>query len=330
MPEAEGFWWRPSRAAGAGSSWPTASGAAGAPLLWACCLPAGWSVRATGRSVSSAPITSGLLVGLSRPDIPILSTENRAGRRDLEECGRKFRFCAAAFRSIAMVAQMIERPRAEDRRTTRGLMMNADLIYDVLRRHEPDHVLLRHPRRGCHEVDRHRPPRALLAAPRGGSGMYGCPRVSPLAVPALVEEGREWVPGGARDALLAEAAALVAETTDGAHSLPLRPPICRRRSDPPARIARPRLTARRPQRSAFCAPRRGGGRAAQSRLHLTGERLGLCPSGVAVWPARRADRGGSASREAAPSPHVALLPPMIRARRSAASALCCAATIRRG
>jgi ATP-dependent Lhr-like helicase len=39
--------------------------------------------------------------------------------------------------------------------------------------------------------------------------------VSPLAVPALIEEGREWVAGGAEDALLAEAAALVEEVTGG-------------------------------------------------------------------------------------------------------------------
>ena len=35
-------------------------------------------------------------------------------------------------------------------------------------------------------------------------------------MPALIEEGREWVAGGAEDALLAEAAALVEEVTDGA------------------------------------------------------------------------------------------------------------------
>ena len=44
------------------------------------------------------------------------------------------------------------------------------------------------------------------------------PRVSPLAVPALIEEGREWVAGGAEDALLAEAAAMVEEATGGAEA----------------------------------------------------------------------------------------------------------------
>ena len=34
-------------------------------------------------------------------------------------------------------------------------------------------------------------------------------------MPALIETGHEWVPGGAEDALLAEAAALVEEATEG-------------------------------------------------------------------------------------------------------------------
>ena len=56
----------------------------------------------------------------------------------------------------------------------------------------------------------------LLARVRGRIRVRVLDRVSPLAVPALIEEGREWVPGGAEDALLAEAAALVEEATDGA------------------------------------------------------------------------------------------------------------------
>jgi ATP-dependent Lhr-like helicase len=57
---------------------------------------------------------------------------------------------------------------------------------------------------------------ALLSRIKGGIIHRPLSRASPLAVPALIEEGREWVAGGAEDALLAEAAALVAEATDGA------------------------------------------------------------------------------------------------------------------
>ena len=82
--------------------------------------------------------------------------------------------------------------------------MNADLIYDVLRKHEPDHVLLR--------ATRQEAAGGLTDVARIGLVLD---RVSPLAVPALIEEGREWVAGGAEDALLAEAEALVEEVTGG-------------------------------------------------------------------------------------------------------------------
>jgi ATP-dependent Lhr-like helicase len=97
------------------------------------------------------------------------------------------------------------------------MTMNADLIYDVLRKHEPDHVLLRATRQeaagGLTDVARIG---LLLARARGRIRHLRLDRVSPLAVPALIEEGREWVAGGAEDALLAEAEALVDEVTGGA------------------------------------------------------------------------------------------------------------------
>jgi ATP-dependent Lhr-like helicase len=96
------------------------------------------------------------------------------------------------------------------------MTMNADLIYDVLRKHEPDHVLMRATRQeaagGLTDVARIG---LLLARARGRIRHMRLDRVSPLAVPALIEEGREWVAGGAEDALLAEAAALVDEATGG-------------------------------------------------------------------------------------------------------------------
>jgi ATP-dependent Lhr-like helicase len=89
----------------------------------------------------------------------------------------------------------------------------------VLRRHEPDHILLRATRQeaahGLVDVGRIG---LLLRRARGHIRHIALDRVSPLAVPALIEEGREWVAGGAEDALLAEAEALVAEATDGAET----------------------------------------------------------------------------------------------------------------
>lgn len=122
------------------------------------------------------------------------------------------------FRNIATIAGLIEKNHPGQEKSGRTMTMNADLIYDVLRRHEPDHILLRATRReaaaGLTDVARIG---LLLARARaGGIRHMVLDRASPLAVPALIEEGREWVAGGAQDALLAEAAALVAEATDGA------------------------------------------------------------------------------------------------------------------
>lgn len=121
------------------------------------------------------------------------------------------------FRNIATVAGLLEKNHPGAEKSGRQMTMNADLIYDVLRKHDPDHILLRATRQeaayGLTDVRRIA---GLLARVRGRIRVRVLDRVSPLAVPALIEEGREWVPGGAEDALLAEAAALVEEATDGA------------------------------------------------------------------------------------------------------------------
>jgi ATP-dependent helicase Lhr and Lhr-like helicase len=87
----------------------------------------------------------------------------------------------------------------------------------VLRRHEPDHVLLRATRAdaagGLTDVRRLA---AMLARVRGRIAVRDLDRVSPLAVPVLLEIGRESVHGGAVDIMLDEAAAeLVEEATSG-------------------------------------------------------------------------------------------------------------------
>jgi ATP-dependent Lhr-like helicase len=93
--------------------------------------------------------------------------------------------------------------------------VNTDLVYDVLRKHEPNHVLLRATRaeaaRGLIDVGR---VAGLLRRVGGRIVHVALSRVSPLAVPVLLEVGRESVRAGeGEEALLAEAeeAALIAE-----------------------------------------------------------------------------------------------------------------------
>jgi ATP-dependent Lhr-like helicase len=85
----------------------------------------------------------------------------------------------------------------------------------VLRRHQPDHLMLRCARAdtatGMLDVARLGD---LLTRVRGKIRAVDLPKVSPFAVPILLTIGRESVPGAARDWVLEEAeneADLVAE-----------------------------------------------------------------------------------------------------------------------
>ncbi|MBY0336364.1 MAG: ligase-associated DNA damage response DEXH box helicase [Acetobacteraceae bacterium] len=148
-------------------------------------------------------------------DVAALFEEDLLGD-ELEEWMAESTMLRRTFRNIATIAGLIEKHHPGAEKSGRQMTMNSDLIYDVLRKHEPDHILLRATRAeaagGLTDVARLA---RLLARVKGRIRHRVLDRVSPLAVPALIEEGREWVAGGAEDALLAEAAALVNEATDG-------------------------------------------------------------------------------------------------------------------
>jgi ATP-dependent Lhr-like helicase len=88
-------------------------------------------------------------------------------------------------------------------------MFSSDLIFDVLRRHQPDHLLLR-----CARTDASQGlmdlPRLgeFLARIKGRIQVKRLPKLSPFAVPMLMEIGREPVYGGHAPEMILEAAAL--------------------------------------------------------------------------------------------------------------------------
>ena len=95
------------------------------------------------------------------------------------------------------------------------MLFSTDLIYDVLRKHQPDHVLLRAARSDAATglLDIRRLSDMLLRI-KGRIVHRELNRISPLAVPVMLEIGREAVYGEASDELLAEAAEeLVKEAT---------------------------------------------------------------------------------------------------------------------
>ncbi len=111
------------------------------------------------------------------------------------------------FRSCAIISGLIERRFPGREKRARQVTMSTDLVYDVLRRHEPGHVLLKAARAdaasGLLDIRRLSD---MLSRIRGRIVHKGLVRPSPLSVPVLLEIGREPVHGEARDALLEEAA----------------------------------------------------------------------------------------------------------------------------
>ncbi|HVG82105.1 MAG TPA: DNA ligase-associated DEXH box helicase, partial [Methylomirabilota bacterium] len=150
-------------------------------------------------------------------DMDALFDEDMLGD-DLESWMAESSLLKRTFRNVAIIAGLIERRQPGLEKSGRQLTVNSDLIYEVLRRHEPQHILLRatwaDAAGGLLDVARLA---EMLRRVKGRIRHRRLTRVSPLAVPALIEIGRETVDGGsANDALLAEAEAeLVAEAMGG-------------------------------------------------------------------------------------------------------------------
>lgn len=111
------------------------------------------------------------------------------------------------FRTCAVIAGLIERRHPGKEKTGRQVTVSADLIYDVLRAHEPDHILLEATRqdaaKGLLDIQRLGD---MLARIKGHIKLMRLDQISPLAIPIMLEIGKESVAGAADEALLAEAA----------------------------------------------------------------------------------------------------------------------------
>src|SRR5665213_1340843 len=134
---------------------------------------------------------------------------------DLEAWLAESALMQRTFRTCAIISGLIARRFTGEEKTRRQVLFSTDLIYDVLRKHQPDHVLLRAARAdaatGLLDIRRLSD---MLSRIKGRITHRELDRVSPLAVPVMLEIGRESVYGEASDELLAEAAAeLVKEAT---------------------------------------------------------------------------------------------------------------------
>jgi len=135
---------------------------------------------------------------------------------DLEAWMDESTMLRRSFRNVAVIAGLIERRFPGEEKSRRQVTFSADLIYDTLRRHEPDHVLLQATRQdAAWQLADLRRLGDLLTRAKGRIDYRRLDRISPLAVPVLLEIGREQIRGGsADDELLDEAAQdLIAEAT---------------------------------------------------------------------------------------------------------------------
>ena len=126
---------------------------------------------------------------------------------DLEAWLAESNLMKRTFRNVALIAGLIEKRMPGKERTARQVTVNTDLVYDALRAHQPDHILLRAAWDDAAEglIDVHRLG-AMLKRIKNHILHQPLDRVSPLAVPVMLDIGRESVSGEAHDALLAEAA----------------------------------------------------------------------------------------------------------------------------
>jgi ATP-dependent Lhr-like helicase len=118
-----------------------------------------------------------------------------------------------AFKGCALISGLIERRMPGAEKSGRQVTFSTDLIYDVLRRHQPDHLLLRCARAdaasGMIDVAR---VGQMLTRIKGQILHSRLDHLSPFAVPILLEIGKERVGGDTADMILAEAAEdLIAE-----------------------------------------------------------------------------------------------------------------------
>ena len=147
-----------------------------------------------------------LRIGRGELSLDALFDEDMLGD-DLEAWLAESALMKRTFRTCAIIAGLIERRFPGEEKSRRQLTISTDLVYDVLRKHQADHLLLRAARAdaatGLLDIRRLG---EMLARIRGRIIHKALDRVSPLAVPVMLEIGRETVYGEASEAVMAEAA----------------------------------------------------------------------------------------------------------------------------
>ena len=143
-------------------------------------------------------------------DFDALFQEDMLGD-DLEAWLEESYLMKRSFRQCAQISGLIQRRFPGQEKSGRQVTFSSDLIFDVLHRHQPDHLMLQ-----CARADASLTlldlPRLgeFLARIRGRIQVRKLDKLSPFAVPMLMEIGKEPVYGGRAGEMVLEAASLEA------------------------------------------------------------------------------------------------------------------------
>ncbi len=141
-----------------------------------------------------------------KPTVDELFDEDMLGD-DLEAWLAESYLLKRTFRNTALISGIIQKRHPGEQKTGRQVSVSTDLIYDVLRRFEPDHILLQatwtDAATGLLDIAR----LGDMLSRIGGRIIHKrLDRISPLAIPVMLEIGREAIDGEGREEILREAA----------------------------------------------------------------------------------------------------------------------------
>jgi len=151
------------------------------------------------------------MIAEKRLDLAQLFAEDMLGD-DLDAWLAESNLMKRTFRQVALIAGLVERRHRGREKTGRQVAMSTNLVYDVLRRHDPRHILIEaawaDAATGLLDIARLGD---FLRRVQGRIRHQPLDHVSPLSVPILLEIGAEAVAARAREDLLREAASELIE-----------------------------------------------------------------------------------------------------------------------
>ena len=111
---------------------------------------------------------------------------------DFEEWLEETPLLKRLFRDAAIISGLVERRHPGQVKTGRQILFSSDLIYDVLRRYEPDHIILKAVRRDAMEglIDAERLA-STLAYFQDNIIYRKLDYISPMAVPLVMQISKE-------------------------------------------------------------------------------------------------------------------------------------------